>query len=65
MLLRAAARLAPGISVELYRGLGNLPLFNPDLEVADPQPVAEFRRRIIASDAVLIASPEYARALPA
>jgi chromate reductase len=62
MLLRAAARLAPrGISVELYRGLGNLPLFNPDLEVADPPLVAELRRRIIASDAVLIASLEYAR----
>jgi chromate reductase, NAD(P)H dehydrogenase (quinone) len=62
MLLRAAARLAPpGISVELYRDLGNLPLFNPDLETADPRPVAALRQRIIASDAVLIASPEYAR----
>ena len=62
MLLRAAARLAPpGISVELYRDLGNLPLFNPDLEAANPRPVAALRERIIASDAVLIASPEYAR----
>jgi chromate reductase, NAD(P)H dehydrogenase (quinone) len=62
MLLRAAARLAPpGISVELYRDLGDLPLFNPDLEMAGPALVAELRRRIIASDAVLIASPEYAR----
>jgi chromate reductase, NAD(P)H dehydrogenase (quinone) len=62
MLLRATARLAPsGVSVELYRDLGNLPLFNPDLETADPAPVAALRRRIIASDAVLIASPEYAR----
>jgi chromate reductase, NAD(P)H dehydrogenase (quinone) len=61
MLLRAAARLAPpGISVELYRDLGTLPLFNPDLEIADPRPVAALRQRIIASDAVLIASPEYA-----
>ncbi len=62
MLLRAAARLSPpGISVELYRDLGNLPLFNPDLEAANPRPVAVLRERIIASDAVLIASPEYAR----
>jgi chromate reductase len=61
MLLRAAARLAPsGISVELYRDLGALPLFNPDLEIEDPRPVAALRQRIIASDAVLIASPEYA-----
>jgi chromate reductase len=62
MLLRAAARLAPpGISVELYRDLGTLPLFNPDLEIADPRPVAALHQRIIGSDAVLIASPEYAR----
>ena len=61
ILLRAAARLAPpGISVELYRDLGTLPLFNPDLEIADPRPVAALRQRIIGSDAVLIASPEYA-----
>jgi NAD(P)H-dependent FMN reductase len=61
MLLRAAARLAPsGISVELYRDLGALPLFNPDLETKYPRPVAALRQRIIASDAVLIASPEYA-----
>ena len=32
-LLRAAARLAPaGINVVVYRGLGDLPLFNPDIE---------------------------------
>ena len=31
-LLRAVVRLAPAdISVELYRGLGDLPLFNPCL----------------------------------
>ena len=31
-LLRAVARLAPAdISVELFRDLGNLPLFNPDI----------------------------------
>ncbi len=46
--------------MELYRDLGTLPLFNPDLEIADPRPVAALRQRIIASDAVLIASPEYA-----
>jgi chromate reductase, NAD(P)H dehydrogenase (quinone) len=46
--------------VELYRELGTLPLFNPDLEITDPRPVAALRQRIIAADAVLIASPEYA-----
>jgi chromate reductase, NAD(P)H dehydrogenase (quinone) len=63
MLLRAVKRLAPaGIELELYRGLGALPLFNPDLEALGAPPVvADLRSRIIASDAVLIASPEYAQ----
>ncbi len=60
-LLRAVARLAPAdISVELFRDLGNLPLFNPDIEATDPPIVARFRTQLIAADAVLIASPEYA-----
>jgi chromate reductase len=60
-LLRAAARLAPSdIHVELYQGLGDLPLFNPDIEATEPAAVVDFRSRIIAADAVLIASPEYA-----
>ena len=61
MLLRAAKRLAPAdIEVDLYRDLHALPLFNPDLEAMTPAVVAELRARIISSDAVLIASPEYA-----
>jgi chromate reductase, NAD(P)H dehydrogenase (quinone) len=61
LLLRVAARVAPAdITVDIYGGLAALPLFNPDLESALPRPVADFRDRIIASDAVLIASPEYA-----
>ena len=61
MLLRAAKRLAPNdIEVELYPGLNALPLFNPDLEAANPAAVTEFRAHIVSSDAVLIASPEYA-----
>lgn len=60
-LLRAIARLAPaGISVELFHDLGNLPLFNPDIEATDPPVVASFRAQLVAADAVLIASPEYA-----
>jgi len=60
-LLCAVARLAPaGISVELYRDLGNLPLFNPDIEATDIPVVAVLREKIIAADAVMIASPEYA-----
>ena len=62
MLLRAVKRLAPSdFHVDLYRGLGALPLFNPDvLALGPPVAVAELRSRIISSHAVLIASPEYA-----
>jgi len=60
-LLHATARVAPAeICVELYRDLGKLPLFNPDLEGDDPPAVASLREKLIAVDAVLIASPEYA-----
>ena len=60
-LLRAVVRLAPAdIKVALYRGLGELPLFNPDIESPEPAPVADLRQQIVAADAVLIASPEYA-----
>jgi NAD(P)H-dependent FMN reductase len=61
LLLRAVARLAPAsMHVSLFEGIGKLPLFNPDLEVSDPPPVRVLRTQIIAADAVLIASPEYA-----
>lgn len=60
-LLRAAARLAPpGLAVTVYSGLGDLPLFNPDLEAEPPAPVTRFHRHVAAADALIIASPEYA-----
>jgi NAD(P)H-dependent FMN reductase/RimJ/RimL family protein N-acetyltransferase len=63
-LLRAAARLAPtNIRVKLYCGLGELPLFNPDIEASNPAPVACLRAAIVAADALLIASPEYAHGI--
>ncbi len=61
MLLRAMARLAPpDVSVVLFPDLGNLPLFNPDMETSEPPVVVNFRAQLLAADAVLIASPEYA-----
>ncbi len=60
-LLRAVRALAPkGIAVELYSGVGALPLFNPDLEADLPSAVAHFHGQVAAADALLIASPEYA-----
>ncbi len=60
-LLRAVVGLAPaGMRVELFTELGNLPLFNPDLEITDLAPVARFHARLAEADGVVIASPEYA-----
>ena len=65
-LLRATARIAPpGIEVRVFDGIGQLPLFNPDLESADPPAVATLRTQIMAADALLIASPEYAHGVTA
>lgn len=59
-LLRAAARLAPpGIRVDSI-ALGELPLFNPDLEAELPAPVRRLHAAIEQCTALLIASPEYA-----
>ena len=65
-LLQAAARLAPpGMTIDLYEGLAELPHFNPDLDVApSPPAVAQWRREISLSDGLLISSPEYARGVP-
>lgn len=60
-LLRAAATLAPaGVDISVYTGIGDLPLFNPDLEGKEPDPVKDFGNQLRAADGVLIASPEYA-----
>lgn len=65
-LLRALAQLAPpGIKVQVYSGLGELPLFNPDIEFPNPPAVAALREAINAADAVVIASPEYAHGVTA
>lgn len=65
-LLDAAAEAAPeGVSVALYDGLRELPHFDPDLESAGaPAAVQAWRDALAASDAVLIAAPEYGHSLP-
>lgn len=60
-LLRAAARLAPtDIKVTIFDGLGQLQLYNPDLEASLPANVVAFHRAVADADALLFASPEYA-----
>lgn len=61
--LEAAARLAPPpLAISLYRGLADLPHFNPDLDTEQlPEPVTALRHAIGAASGLIICSPEYAR----
>jgi len=63
-LLRAATRLVPSyITMSFFDGLGELPLFNPDLEQSPQNIVTSFRSQVADADALLIASPEYAHGI--
>lgn len=51
--------------VELYEGTGALPHFNADLDTeSPPATVATWRSCVAAANALIIASPEYARGVP-
>ena len=64
MVARALCGLAPGMQCEVV-GIGDLPLYNPDLDGANtPKAWTAFRDRVRASDAVLFVTPEYNRSVP-
>jgi chromate reductase, NAD(P)H dehydrogenase (quinone) len=64
MVAKAMCGLAPGLDCEIVE-IGNLPLYNQDLDEADaPKEWKEFRRRLRAADAVLFVTPEYNRSVP-
>jgi len=60
----AASKLAPAdLKFEIIE-IGNLPLYNQDTEAGDAA-VKTFRDKIAAADAVLFATPEHNRSIPA
>jgi chromate reductase len=63
--LRAAGELLPaGMTLEIF-DLAPIPLYNGDVEaVGFPEPVQRFKERIVAADALLIATPEYNYSIP-
>jgi chromate reductase len=64
-LLRAAAQqLPPGVELELYDGLKQIPPFDEDDEAAPAAEVLEWRDAIESADAVLFATPEYNSSIP-
>ena len=63
-LLRAVVELVPkGASIKIF-DLEGIPPFNQDLESTPPSRVKEFKAEIRASDAILIATPEYNYSIP-
>jgi chromate reductase, NAD(P)H dehydrogenase (quinone) len=65
-LLRAAIEAAPtGVELELWEGIGELPLYDEDLEGGDaPEPVRRLREDWAAADAILFSTPEYNGSVP-
>jgi chromate reductase len=64
-MANALRALAPEhLKLEIVE-IGNLPLYNADLDENPPQEWVQFRNRIKAADAVLFVTPEYNRSVPA
>jgi chromate reductase len=66
MLANALISLAPSsLKLDIVE-IGQLPLYNEDIETAaPPAPWISFRQRVKAADAVLFVTPEYNRSMPA
>ena len=62
-LAHALAGLAPNLKFDFVE-IGNLPLYNQDLDANPPKEWVSFRAQIKKADAVLFATPEYNRSVP-
>jgi chromate reductase len=63
-LARALEKLAAGKLKFNYIKIGDLPLFNQDLEGNVPASVSTLKKEIESADAVLFVTPEYNRSIP-
>ena len=61
--LAIAELAAPALKLEIIE-IGDLPLYNQDLDTDPPAEWKRFRDRLRASEAVLFATPEYNRSVP-
>jgi chromate reductase len=63
-LLSAALELAPpDAQIDIF-DLNGIPPFNQEMENAPPERVKEFKIKIRAADAILVATPEYNYSVP-
>jgi chromate reductase, NAD(P)H dehydrogenase (quinone) len=65
-LLRAALEAAPeGVELDLWAGIGDLPLYDEDLDGDDaPESVRRLREDWAAADGILFSTPEYNGSVP-
>lgn len=64
-LSKALIELAPkSLDIEMF-AIGELPLYNADLEDAAPQAWLDMRKKLLGVDAVLFVTPEHNRSIPA
>jgi chromate reductase len=64
-LARALPELTPQSLQLVEIGIGDLPLYNFDLETDDPPPAwTAFRNAVKSTDAVLFVTPEFNRSMP-
>jgi chromate reductase len=63
-LMNAAIEVAPAnMEIEVFE-IATIPPYNQDLESSSPQVVTDFKAKIKAADALLIATPEYNYSIP-
>lgn len=62
--LQALQQITPDhIRISIDCDIGQLPLFNPDIEHLNHPPVARIKQQLAAADGLIIASPEYAHGI--
>jgi chromate reductase len=55
----------PEVEFEIYRGLGGLPFFSPELDDGNASDaVKEFRGKLAGCDGIILSTPEYAFGMP-
>src|SRR5665213_351648 len=66
LVLKAAIELAPpGMSIDHYENLGDIPPYKDDVrEKGYPPVVEDLRKRVKAADAILFVTPEYNYSVP-
>ncbi|MEV0534790.1 NADPH-dependent FMN reductase [Kitasatospora sp. NPDC050463] len=66
-LLHAARKFNPGgQEIEIYDGLRDIPAYDQDLDTPELRPavVNDLRRRVLAADGLIIATPEFNYSVP-